>query len=68
MEEFVNGNLWLLLIKQSEQDKCFWVLVVIGREKWETIVFKIEKEGWPSHECYEEIDVFGLKTVSMAIG
>ena len=32
IEEFVKGCLWLLLIKQSEQDKCFEEQAIVGRE------------------------------------
>ena len=48
-----------------EQDNCLFE-EVIGRENWETIVFKIDKERWPSRECHEKRDVFGLDEVIMA--
>lgn len=41
------------------QESCF-IESDTGKENWETTVFKIGKDGWPSLECHDEKDVLGV--------
>lgn len=55
-----NGSLWVLFMRQFEQGKYLLIESKIGKETLETIVFKTERDGWPSRLCHEVMSVFGV--------
>lgn len=57
IEVWAKESLWLLLDKQSKQEKLWETESEIGKENLDKIDSRIWVMGWPSLECQSEKEV-----------